>query len=83
MTNFFQKTLEAVLPKGKYELVHAPDGEVGFEMLRSEKPDLVILDLMMPKVDGGAFLKKSSRNRRPSKSTYLSFFKSFKRQKNK
>lgn len=55
---FFPKTLEAVLPKGKYDLLHAPDGEAGFEMLKSEKPDLVILDLMMPKVDGSAFLKK-------------------------
>mgnify|MGYP001356736213 CR=1 FL=1 len=55
---FFPKTLKAVLPEGKYELVHAPDGEIGFEMLKSEKPNLIILDLMMPKVDGTAFLKK-------------------------
>ncbi|MEK7200678.1 MAG: response regulator [Patescibacteria group bacterium] len=55
---FFCKTLEAALPAGKYAFVSAEDGEVGLEKLRSEKPDLVILDLMLPKLDGTAFLKK-------------------------
>jgi len=55
---FFAKTLEAALPAHKYELISAEDGEVGLEKLKSEHPDLVILDLMMPKLDGGAFLKK-------------------------
>lgn len=55
---FFSKTLEAALPKEKYILIQAEDGEVGLEKLRSEKPDLVVLDLMMPKLDGASFLKK-------------------------
>jgi len=55
---FFPKTLEAALPQGAYELSHAEDGEVGLAKLKSWKPDLVILDLMMPKLDGTAFLKK-------------------------
>jgi DNA-binding response OmpR family regulator len=55
---FFGKTLEAALPQGKYQLVMAEDGEQGWEKLKAEKPDLVILDLMMPKLDGSAFLKK-------------------------
>jgi CheY-like chemotaxis protein len=55
---FFSKTLAAALPLGKYSLVSAEDGEMGLEKLKNEKPDLVILDLMMPKLDGTAFLKK-------------------------
>lgn len=55
---FFCKTLEGALPAEKYTLVSAEDGEVGLEKLKSEKPDLIILDLMMPKLDGTAFLKK-------------------------
>ena len=51
--------MEAALPAGKYAFVSAEDGEVGLEKLRSEKPDLVILDLMLPKLDGTAFLKKN------------------------
>lgn len=55
---FFSKTLEAALPQGKYELISAEDGEVGLQKLKDEKPDLIILDLMMPKLDGTAFLHK-------------------------
>lgn len=55
---FFGKTLEAAMPEGKYAVLTAEDGQVGLEMLKSEKPDLVILDLMMPKLDGTSFLKK-------------------------
>lgn len=55
---FFAKTLEAALPKEKYSLVTAEDGEMGLEKLKSEKPDLVVLDMMMPKMDGATFLKK-------------------------
>lgn len=55
---FFPKTLEAALPKGKYELIHAENGEKGLDVLKETKPDLIILDLMMPQLDGTAFLKK-------------------------
>lgn len=55
---FFAKTLESALPKEKYSLVYAEDGEVGLAKLESEKPDLIILDLMMPKLDGTEFLKR-------------------------
>jgi CheY-like chemotaxis protein len=35
-----------------YEVVTAPDGEDGLRLIQSTSPDLVILDLMMPKVSG-------------------------------
>ena len=37
---------------GDFEVITASDGETGLELARSEKPDLVILDVMMPKKDG-------------------------------
>ena len=55
---FFNKTLGEALPKGKYALVAAVDGEEGLSKLQAEKPDLIILDLLMPKMDGTEFLKK-------------------------
>jgi DNA-binding response OmpR family regulator/HPt (histidine-containing phosphotransfer) domain-containing protein len=36
----------------------ALDGEVGFEMVQSFKPDAVILDLMLPKITGVDLMKK-------------------------
>ena len=35
-----------------HEVLEGSDGEIGLEMVRSERPDLVVLDLMLPKVDG-------------------------------
>lgn len=36
----------------RYEVITANDGEECIEKILSDKPDLVILDIMMPKVDG-------------------------------
>ena len=35
-----------------YEVVTALDGEQALEKVSSEKPDLIVLDIMMPKLDG-------------------------------
>lgn len=35
-----------------YEVLTALDGEQALERLKSDKPDLIVLDIMMPKVDG-------------------------------
>ncbi|MBM3319774.1 MAG: response regulator [Candidatus Eisenbacteria bacterium] len=35
-----------------YEVLTAADGEEAVRLARTEKPDLIVLDIMMPKVDG-------------------------------
>lgn len=40
------------LEKEGYEVVTAYDGEEALEKVESESPDLIILDLMLPKIDG-------------------------------
>ncbi len=35
-----------------YEVIAAYDGQEGLQKAREEKPDLIVLDLMLPKMDG-------------------------------
>jgi twitching motility two-component system response regulator PilH len=41
-----------VLEENGYIPLEAEDGESGLEMIKSEKPDLVILDVLMPRQSG-------------------------------
>jgi len=40
-----------------YEVLEAGDGEAALEVCRTNRPDLVFLDLMMPKIDGWGVLE--------------------------
>ena len=42
--------------KRKYKVFEASDGISGIGLIRAEKPDLVLLDLMMPELDGFSVL---------------------------
>jgi len=35
-----------------FETIEAPDGETALDLARSERPDLILLDIMLPKADG-------------------------------
>lgn len=52
----FTKTLQDFLPKEKYTTFHAIDGVSGLALVEKEMPDLIILDLLMPKMGGMEFL---------------------------
>lgn len=49
---FICRSLSFVLLKGSYEVIQARDGQEALEMIARERPDLVFLDVMMPKVNG-------------------------------
>jgi len=44
--------LQARLTANSYEIITATDGEAGLAMAREKQPDLILLDIMMPKMDG-------------------------------
>lgn len=52
------KTLEEILSTEGFDVLAAHDGEEGLELAIKEKPDLILLDLLMPKLDGMSLLKK-------------------------
>lgn len=53
-----QKTLGDVLIKEGYEVKTASDGEAGLVLAKEFKPDLMLLDLILPKKDGFSVLKE-------------------------
>lgn len=50
--------LKAVLEAKGYEVISALSGEELFSRLEEKKPDLILLDIMMPKIDGLEVLKR-------------------------
>lgn len=53
-----QKTFGDVLTSEGYEIISALDGEGGLRLAKSEKPDLILLDLILPKINGFEVLKQ-------------------------
>ena len=48
----FRRIYRDVLASEGYEVLQAEDGQTGWEMAKSNKPGLVLLDLGLPKMDG-------------------------------
>ena len=52
------KILTEKLEKAGYTVKTAYDGVAGLDLIHTEKPDLVLLDIMLPKMDGFGVLHK-------------------------
>ncbi|MFC2017242.1 response regulator transcription factor [Chloroflexota bacterium] len=52
------EALNMILESQGYQVVTARDGVEGLANLKAENPDLMVLDLMMPKMDGWAVCKE-------------------------
>jgi len=62
------ESLKVVLEANNYVMVSANTAEAGFKKYQAEKPDLVIVDLMMEEVDAGTTLVtrlKAAGNKAP------------------
>jgi len=57
------ESMRTVLETRGYEILVARDGNQGLAMAETEQPDLVVLDMMMPKRSGFLVLEKLRRSR--------------------
>jgi DNA-binding response OmpR family regulator len=57
------ESMRTVLESRGYEILVARDGNQGLMMAEKEEPDLVVLDMMMPKRSGFLVLEKLRRSR--------------------
>lgn len=53
-----QKTFGDLLKREGYEMISALDGEEGLKMAKEGSPDLILLDLILPKIHGFNVLKR-------------------------
>jgi DNA-binding response OmpR family regulator len=57
------EAISMILDSQGYDVVTARDGVEGLANLKAEKPDLLVLDLLMPKMDGFAVCKELQDSR--------------------
>ena len=53
-----RRLIEVKLKKAGFEVITAVDGEEGVEKAKAENPDLILMDVMMPKMDGYTAVEK-------------------------
>jgi CheY-like chemotaxis protein len=54
--------LEKKIKEEGYEASIAVDGKEGLELMKKEKPDLILLDIVMPKMDGFKVMEEMNKD---------------------
>ena len=57
-----QKTFERALRAEGYDMISALDGESGLKLAQTQSPDLILLDIVLPKLNGFDVLKRLKRD---------------------
>jgi len=57
------RLLRTALPDDRYDVYTATDGETAWEIIRDLRPDIVLLDVMMPRMDGLALCRSLRQER--------------------
>ncbi|MDQ1328335.1 MAG: two-component system, cell cycle response regulator DivK, partial [Candidatus Poribacteria bacterium] len=53
-----RKLIKILLEANKYSVIEAQTGEEALKYLQDDKPDLILLDIQLPKMDGLTLVKK-------------------------
>lgn len=59
---FLRELIAQKLIKEEYDISEAADGEEGIKKIEEEKPDLILLDLILPGIDGFEVLSQMKNN---------------------
>lgn len=59
---FLRELISQKLIREDYDIIEAVDGEKGLKAIKEEKPDLVLLDLILPGIDGFEVLTKAKED---------------------
>ena len=64
--NVLRASISRILEEEGYTVDSAPDGATALDMVKSDPPDAILLDVMMPGMNGRQFLKELRRGAEPS-----------------
>src|SRR5205814_6875780 len=61
-----RRIVQVILQKAGHRVTMAADGVEGLEKVREDRPDLVLLDVMMPRTDGFEMLRRLKADPEPA-----------------
>ena len=64
---------ELVLTKAGYHVLTAPNGRIAVELVQNEQPDLMLLDMLMPEMNGIEVLKRLKKAKLLSNMKVIAF----------
>jgi len=70
---FLRKIIKKKLLNEDYDVIEGIDGEEGLRLAQEKKPDLILLDLVLPSMDGFEVLSKLRKDKKTSKTPVFIF----------